>query len=77
MALYGIILFISKGEKRMDKIKGLFLGFKNAFTSEINVIEKDYPVYKLWEKSHKIENRFKGINEKTKKSIEKHIYTTY
>jgi hypothetical protein len=61
----------------MNKIKGLLLGFKNAFTSEISVIEKDYPVYKLWEKSRKIENRFKKINEKTKKSIEKHIYTTY
>ena len=61
----------------MDKIKSLFLGFKNAFTSEINVIEIDYPIYKLWGKSRKTENRFKEINEKTKKSIEKHIYTTY
>jgi len=28
-------LLINKGEKRIDKIKGLLLGFKNAFTSEI------------------------------------------
>jgi len=61
----------------MNKIKYFLLGFKNAFVSDINEIKKEYPIYELWEKSNKINDKFKVMNEKTKENIKRHIYPTY
>jgi len=61
----------------MKKLKYILLGFKNAFVSDESELKKDYPVYDLWEKSHQIDEKFKAINEKTKKHIQKHIYPAY
>ena len=59
----------------MKKLKYFLMGFKNVFTSDYNEIKKDYQIYDLWEKSLKIENKFRAINEKTRSSIKQHIYT--
>ena len=61
----------------MKKLRYFLLGFKNAFSDNIDVIKAEYPVYNLWEKSNKINDKFKAINEKTKENIKRHIYSAY
>ena len=58
----------------MRKLKYFLIGFKNAFIKDTSEIRKDYPIYELWRKSNKIDDKFKVIDEKTKENITKHIY---
>jgi outer membrane cobalamin receptor len=53
----------------MKILKYLWIGFKNAYTTDI---KKDYPVKNLWDISNKIENKFQKINYETSEKIKKH-----
>ena len=53
----------------MKILKYIWIGFKNAYTTNI---QKDYPVKNLWGISEKIENKFQKINNETKQTIKKH-----
>jgi len=61
----------------LSGFKYFLMGFKNVFTDDISEIKSDYPVHNLWEKSKKIESKFKVINEKARENIKKHIYSAY
>jgi len=61
----------------MKKLKYFLLDFKNAFISDINEIKKEYPIYELWEKSNKINDKFKVINERTEENMKRYLYSNY
>ncbi len=61
----------------MKRFKYFLFGFKNTFSDNISGIKSEYPIYDLWEKSNKINDKLKAINEKIKENIKRHIYSTY
>jgi len=61
----------------MQAFKYFLIGFKNSLKSNFDEIKQDYPIYDLWQTTNKIENKFKAINEKTKKNIKRNLYSTY
>ena len=55
----------------MRRLRYFLVGFKNAFTNDINDVKNDYPIKQLWRKSAIIENKFKAINEKTRENMKR------
>ena len=53
----------------MNKISFFWIGFKNAYSKNI---QKDYPVNQLWGIQDKLSQKFEKINYETKEKIKKH-----